>query len=279
MKNNFYNLVATTQGPTYPPSELMDKDGNFVVVGKLNLSDQKMASYQEWGGAIVSPKSPLPGFGSNLPYDVIKRFDIDDFKSEDDCMLYTLPLPLPCNNYPINFAPEQISACSKRDSYPLHLAPIPDLEPEHGRKMNKAVYLSDWLKAKGGLSVSLEQDDKAARFEFEFSHLIPNSLYTVMALRELDLDSNVGPTRPGPLGVPNVFITDDEGAGSYRAVMPNPFPAGNAENRNRIVSVVLLWMSTQMSYGGAIGLYGLGGDIHAQLKLPGRFFDEFETRA
>jgi hypothetical protein len=113
--------------------------------------------------------------------------------------------------------------------------------------------------------VSLRSGGRAAEFRFEFADLIANSLYTVMALRELDLDP-VGPTRPGPLGVPNVFVTDERGDGTYRATLPNPFPAAS-ERSNRIVNVVVLWMSYQRSYGGAIGEFGLGGDIHAQLKL------------
>lgn len=275
MHSKIYDLVVTTQGPTYPPSEIMDKDGNFVVIGKLNLIDVNGNFYQEWGNAIVSPKSALPRFGENLPYDIIKRFDVNNIRSEDDRMLYTLPLPLPCNNYPMNFAPEQTPIYCDRPSYPLHQAPIPDLMPEHGRKVSFPIMLSNWVKAKGQLELSIRDDKKCANFDFEFTNLIPESLYTIMALRERDL-SPINPTRPGPLGVPNVFITDSEGTGKYNAIMPNPFPSPS-DTSNRIISVVLLWMSTQMSYGGAIGHYGLGGDIHAQLKLPGRFFDEFET--
>ena len=97
-----------------------------------------------------------------------------------------------------------------------------------------------------------------------------------MSLRQRDLDP-LGPTRPGPLGVPNVFITDGRGDGRYRAVLPNPFPAADAPGANRIVNVVVLWMSYQMNRGGAIGWFGLGGDIHAQLKLRTASFAEFET--
>jgi hypothetical protein len=32
-----------------------------------------------------------------------------------------------------------------------------------------------------------------------------------------------------------------------------------------------------MSRGGAIGWFGLGGDIHAQLKLQASSFTQFET--
>lgn len=273
-----YSLVVTTQGPTYPPSEVMNEDGNFVVIGKLNLgSNSSTQLSQEWGGAIVSSKTPVPKFGDVAPYEVIRRFDPESITSQDDCMLYTLPLPLPCNNYPMIFSKEQVLVNEERNSLPLHEGFIPDLEPEHGRKITRPIMLSDWVKAKGELLVTLSSDKTAADFLFEFQGLIPNSLYTVMALREFDLRSN-SPTRPGPLGVPNVFITTKEGRGSYQALMPNPFPK-SASGGNRIISVVLLWMSSQMSYGGAIGHYGLGGDIHAQLKLPGRFFDEFETRA
>lgn len=59
--------------------------------------------------------------------------------------------------------------------------------------------------------------------------------------------------------------------------MPNPFPDPNRPEANRIVNVVVLWMSDQMNHGGAIGRFGLGGDIHAQLKLPALAFQEFTT--
>jgi hypothetical protein len=157
----------------------------------------------------------------------------------------------------------------------LHEAPIPDLRSNDGRKVTQPIKLSNWVRAAGELEVSLISSRKQAKFAFKFENLIPNSLYTVMALREFDLDPIRGPTRPGPLGVPNVFITDFDGRGNYSAIMPNPFPASG--EGNRIVNVVVLWMSTQMSYGGAIGVYGLGGDIHAQLKLKQKSFFEFTT--
>lgn len=272
-----YSLAVTTQGPTYPPSEVMNENGNFIVIGKLSLGNNNSTKpSQEWGGAIVSSKTPVPKFGDVTAYEVIRRFDPENITPQDDCMLYTLPLPLPCNNYPMVFSKEQTLDNNERNSLPLHKGFIPDIEPEHGRKITQPIMLSDWIKAQGELVVTLSRDKTAADFSFKFQGLIPNSLYTVMALREFDLRPN-NPTRPGPLGVPNVFVTTKEGRGSYQALMPNPFPK-SASGGNRIISVVLLWMSSQMSYGGAIGRYGLGGDIHAQLKLPGRFFNEFETR-
>ncbi len=98
-----YSLVVTTQGPSYPPSELMDQDGNFIVIGKLNLSDKHGECYQEWGSAIVSVKSLIPEFGKNLPYNIIKKFNWAKLSKQDDYALYTLPWPLPCNNYAMVF--------------------------------------------------------------------------------------------------------------------------------------------------------------------------------
>ncbi|MDF2690769.1 MAG: hypothetical protein K0S29_624 [Gammaproteobacteria bacterium] len=272
-----YALSITTQGPTYPPSEVMDQDGNFIVIGRLNLRMENGSCLQEWGSALVSADSPTPEFGKNLPYKIIKFLDLNQLAAEDDKMLCTLPLPLPCNNYPMVFAPEQCPNFSgHRPSLPFHQAYIPDLRPDDGRKLCEPVYLSNWIKASGNLRVSTQ--GKLAKFEFEFKNLLPNSLYTVMALREHDLDP-LEPSRPGPLGVPNVFITDSRGKGFYQAIMPNAFPSQKLPfaERNRIINVVVLWMSTQMSYGGAIGHYGLGGDIHAQLKLTAPAFYEFET--
>ncbi len=139
------------------------------------------------------------------------------------------------------------------------------------------VTLGEWVRAKGTLDVTLDDDGESARFRFDFDKLIPNSLYTIMTLRERDLDPK-GPTRPAPLGIPNVFVTDSMGSANFEAVLPDPFPAPGLGG-NRVVNVVVLFMSYQMSHGGAIGRYGPGGDIHAQLKLKGPSFSEFVTHA
>ena len=272
-----YKLSITTQGPTYPPSEIMDQNGNFIVIGRLNLQNEEGKFYQEWGSAIVSKDSELPVFGQNIPYKIVKNLDFDDLEDDSNIILHTLPLPLPCNNYNMDFAPEQKpSFKTNRPSYPLHLAPIPDIRENDGRKVTTPIILGNWIKANGVLTVSIFKDKKSANFGFELHDLIPNSLYTVMALRENDLNPKYM-TRPGPLGVPNVFITDENGSANYNAVMPNPFESSSTIHRNRIINVIVLWVSTQMSYGGAIGHYGLGGDIHAQLKLKTASFEEFST--
>lgn len=277
MDRNTYNLDITTQGPLYPPSEVMDEDGNFVVIGAINRSVGDGIE-TEWGRAIVAADSLVPRFGDRAPYRIIETFGEDLPSHIGGKILHTLPLPLPCSNYPMLFAPEQYPAANgeRRQSHAFHETPIPDLEPAHGRRLRTPVRLADWVTASGALSLSLINGGSAARFAFEFERLLPNSLYTLMTLRERDLDP-LAPTRPGPLGVPNVFVTDGDGRATYDAILPDPFPELGREGANRVINVVVLWMSYQMSHGGAIGRFGLGGDIHAQLKFRERMFDDFRT--
>ena len=277
MKKSF-ELSITTQGPTYPPSEVMDENGDFIVIGRVNkLVDGKVES--NWGNAIVSTKSEMPPFGKQLPYDIVKPLDLTPGSADLEKVLYTLPLPLPINNYPIIFAPEQLpnSFDMVRESVAFHKATPPDYRIEDGLREMAPVTLGNWIKASGEVTITVSPNQKSARFDFEFEKLIPNTLYTIMSLRETDLDPVRGPTRPGPLGIPNAFITDNDGNGTFWAELPNPFPSVEKEGHNRVINVILLWMSTQMSNGGALGLYGLGGDVHAQLKMTGPSFFEITT--
>ncbi|MFB9928461.1 hypothetical protein ACFORO_29260 [Amycolatopsis halotolerans] len=275
-----YRLSMTTQGPLYPPSEVMNTDGDFVVIGTITRAQPDGTVAAVPGRAIVAADSPLPQFGSTLPYRIVRELP-EKLSTEDEAMvLATLPLPLPCSNYTAVMAPQQQPEpfSVTRPSYPFHQAPIPDLQPEDGPKVTAPVTLGQWVKARGTLTVTLAEDSTAAEFRGEFSGLIPESLYTVMAIRRRDLDPD-GPAHPSPLGVPNVFVADEEGNGRYRAVLPDPFPATDAPNSaDRLVNFVVLWMSYQQNYGGAVGHHGLGADIHAQLRLDAPGFAEFTTR-
>lgn len=279
-ESRLYELTPTTQGPLYPPSEAVDRDGNFVVVGWITRDAGDGSVRREWGSAIVDAGTPVPEFGGVEPYTIVRELGTELSAEDGATVLHTLPLPLPANNYPIVFAPDQVpeAAQVRRPSYAFHETPIPDLRYEDGRRLTRPVTLEDWLQARGTVRVGVSADGRDGEFSFEFSGLIPESLYTVMSLRQRDLDP-AAPTRPGPLGVPNVFVTDRDGHATYRASLPNAFPAPDSPGANRIVSVVVLWQSYQQNYGGAIGQFGLGGDIHAQLKIPVPGFEEFTTRA
>ncbi|MEC3954073.1 hypothetical protein VMT65_13630 [Nocardia sp. CDC153] len=279
MVTRSYELTPTTQGPLYPPSEVLDADGNFIVVGFLTEPDADGGITRRWGRAIVAADTPVPKFGELAAYTIVRELGEDLSEEDAASVLHTLPLPLPANNYPMVFAPDQRPDADTvtRPSYPFHETPIPDFRPQDGRKLTEPVILGAWLEARGTLEVTVDDEARSGEFRFEFTGLIPDSLYTVMSLRAKDLDPDA-PTRPGPLGVPNVFTTDENGTATYRAVLPNPFPDPALPGANRIISVVVLWQSYQQNYGGAIGHFGLGGDIHAQLKLPTPVFDEFVTR-
>jgi hypothetical protein len=275
MVTSRHTLDPTTQGPLYPPSEIMSANGDFIVVGKLPEESGAMP----WGGAIVSARTRLPPYGQVAPYTIVQRIDLDDLKELSSLVFYTLPLPLPVNNYPMLFAPEQRPSAhfERRPSYPLHQAPVPDARPGDGRRPTDPITLGQWMTARGYLDVTVSADERSARFDFEFEHLVADSLYTVMALRQHDLNPE-RPTRPGPLGIPNAFVTDSRGRASFWAELPDPFPSPQRSGANRLVNIVVLYMSAQMSYGGAIGLFGLGGDIHAQLKFKEAMFQDLRTR-
>lgn len=274
MNHRTFPFELTTQGPLYPPSEVMDGQGNFVVIGKV-LSAEAGRVTAHWGEALVAASSPLPPFGELHPYTIVRALGTED----DALVLHTLPLPLPCNNYPMLFAPEQHPHAQRerRASLPFHRAHVPDSRPCDGRLLREPITLGAWRKARGQVSIQLTGSARAAVFECEFEGLVPRSLYTVMALRQRDLDPRFI-TRPGPLGIPNAFVTDQHGRGRHYALMPDPFPRPDGADANPIINVILLWMSSQLCHGGAIGLHGLGGDIHAQLKLKAPI-DGFETKS
>ncbi|WJZ02942.1 hypothetical protein [Corynebacterium freiburgense] len=268
-----FSMVPTTQGPFYPPSEVMDQNGNFVVVGKINRKGS-LGNEASWGAAIVAV-DPAPKFGTHRPYRIIEELDEDDSARLEEIVLHTLPLPLPSNNYPMLFAPEQLPEAHsvQRPSIPLHIVRYPDEQEIDGPKRLPPITLSKWLKARGIVTVTWSKESAGVDFKLDMSGLLPNSLYTVMTLKAWDLRPE-NPTRPGPLGIPNVFISNENGEGHYAARLPCPFP----EKGNRVINIVVLWMSEQRNYGGAIGQFGLGGDIHAQLKLKNNTFFDIQTR-
>lgn len=269
-------LSVTTQGPLYPPSEIMNNEGDFIVIGRIPRPD----GTQPWCGAIVSGKTVAPPFNEAGAHAVLRWIDMEDIDEMAELVLHTLPLPLPANNYRMLFAPEHRPQAldEQRASFPLHEAPVPDLREEDGRRQRLPITLGQWLQASGTLCVTVAEDGRSALFNLVCEQLVPDSVYTVMSLREHDLDS-IGPTRPGPLGIPNVFITDARGSASYWASLPDPFPDPSLPGSNRVINIVVLYMSSHMCHGGAIGWYGLGGDIHAQLKLKTAGFSALQTHA
>lgn len=96
IKTKSYELSITTQGPTYPPSEVMDADGNFIVIGQINRTDLNGITKSSWGAAIVSAESPVPEFGQQAPYTILRELTESLTEQDRRIELYTLPIPLPC---------------------------------------------------------------------------------------------------------------------------------------------------------------------------------------
>nr|WP_297458832.1 hypothetical protein [uncultured Halomonas sp.] len=103
MAAELYSLSVTTQGPLYPPSEIMDQDGNFVVIGRIPGGEEPAP----WAAAIVSGNTSPPHFGEQGEYEIVRLLDLEALAADTNTVLHTLPLPLPANNYRMLFAPEQ----------------------------------------------------------------------------------------------------------------------------------------------------------------------------
>ncbi len=80
-------LTGTTQGPFWPPSEVMDQDGNFIVVGGFILTEvspAKIVPIPNERGVIVSKNTKPPltdgkeDFSNPLgaPYQIVRELDL-----------------------------------------------------------------------------------------------------------------------------------------------------------------------------------------------------------
>jgi len=100
-KNNIkiIKLPNATQAPFWPPAEVVDKDGNFVVVGNvLRRSDNGSVRF-ETGAALVSANTTPPvdadgveDFSNPLgaPYEIIRELDLSPHSSDRDIELFTV---------------------------------------------------------------------------------------------------------------------------------------------------------------------------------------------
>lgn len=149
-------LQVTTQAPVWPPSEMMDENGNFVVVGMLLDRDASGNVLPRPGAAIVSKDTvpPLNADGvedfSNIfgsSHSIVRELDISQGSPDLRLKLYTssfgpsvgnfgggprIPaagkskynlnaLPVTCAEV---FPSESQKTTYIRDSFPLHRAPV-----------------------------------------------------------------------------------------------------------------------------------------------------------
>ncbi|MCH9651594.1 MAG: hypothetical protein K0U98_25435 [Deltaproteobacteria bacterium] len=92
---------STTQGPLWPPSEMADANGDFVLVGGLVLREVepgKVAPVPNAGGLIVSKDTTPPlsagreDFSNPLgaPYKILRELDLGPGASDEDLVLHSV---------------------------------------------------------------------------------------------------------------------------------------------------------------------------------------------
>jgi hypothetical protein len=187
-----------------------------------------------------------------------------------------------------------------RPSYPLHRAPIngfngdqiaydvdtglpidPHLksgpgcgggcpgENEADHRRDTPITLGEWLKAKAEVTITLtrfnEQVDAytAARFEFKFKDMLPNSVYTIWAVRLNAMLPHPEERLPTPCGVPNVVTTDDKGNATFSTELMNPFPDPATDQQGmRVMVLAVIYHSDFQNWGSCPAHFGPGVDVH-----------------
>lgn len=151
------SLPNSTQGPPWPPSEIVDENGDFIVVGLLLEEHDGVIEGVPTPGAIVS-KHTVPPLDANgvedftnpfsVPYDVSKVLDLSPGSPDNDIVLHTASFGPPIgdfggvmripqegeNQYNLNgfgfpcqelFPSASQATTFTRPQYPLHEVPIP----------------------------------------------------------------------------------------------------------------------------------------------------------
>lgn len=316
------NIPNSTQGPLWPPSEIMDKDGNFVVVGELLRDVGGGVIKLVPGAALVSPETvpPLNQNGvedfSNVfgaPYKIVRELDLSPGSPDLDIELYTASYGPPEGNfggvggrvpkigksrYNLNslphlcpeifpseaqrlvFTSESVPLATKKPlvfrgdqiAYDVNTgAELPAIEDQLDKLPNEEYTLGRWLQARGTLKITLvdyspkRKAYTAAKFEFKFKKLIPNSVYTVWNIRQNVAGNN--PESPNPLRIPNVVATDEKGNGEITAIRENPFPIPAEDPRGiRTFAFVIQIHSDQQNWGACPQSRAIGVDGHIALS-------------
>jgi hypothetical protein len=140
-------------------------------------------------------------------------------------------------------------------------------------RSNKPITLKDWLAAQGKLTITLTRYNPQvgaytpARFNFRFKKLLPNAVYTMVAVRRNGLGPIPG--LPDPLGLPSYVITDSKGNGRYSTEVVNPFPDPATDDEGlRIVAVFITYRSDYQNWGSCPARFGPGVDVHAAMSTP-----------
>lgn len=335
-------LPNSTQGPLWPPSEVVNEDGDFILIGQMLSEVAPGVIVPVPEQAVLVSKETVPPLNeegvedfSNVlgaEYEVIRPLDLSPGSPDLDMVLYTLSYgPFEGNfgggpripregesTYNLNgalpsclelFPTDAQSTVYTRASYPFHEAPIwgfqgdqvaYDVEtgepfdpndasgadcPEEGCPGENTVdfrrtepfTLGEYLRARGTVAITLTDYDAevgaytAARFDFRFRQLPPRSLFTIWSIRQNSIEPRPALRLPDPLGIPNVFISDDKGRATYSVVVPNPFPDPATDDAGlRIIGLAVDYHSDYQNWGACPARLGPGVEIHAIFNTPAK---------
>jgi len=317
------NLLNATQGPFWPPSEYLDRDGNFVVVGLIVDVNRSLVPLQ---AALVSKDTipPLQNGKENFddlyaaPFKILRYLDLSPGSKDLDIELYTLSYGPRTGDFgggpripkagdtkynlsyinalnPHLFPLEPFDTTYTRPSVSLHQAPIWGLENDrlrHGLeagvaidprsegvpgvpafrvRRRKPITLGEWLQARGTLKITLTRYDEAidaytgARFDFDFTSLLPHAIYLIFVFRRLSFLPISDPRfRMGePLGIPEFFVTNGKGEARVSYEVSHPFPDANDPQAGlRILGIGVSYKSDYQNWSGRLGLLGFGVSTH-----------------
>ncbi len=140
---------------------------------------------------------------------------------------------------------------------------------------NDPLTLGAWLAAKGRAKISCEGEDKA-QIRIKFRNLVPHALYTLWAIMALP-DGGVAPRPLG--GVPNAFVPDERGSGSFSRTL-NFCPT---DEDSPLMNIVLA-LHTDASVFGAVPAMAdaetskpVGAIVHAQAGFPINIQEDLEA--
>lgn len=327
------DLPNSTQGPLWPPSEIVNQNGDFIVVGTGLIETAPGVVVPMPNQALLVSKEtvpPLDGDGKEdfsnplgAPYQVIRPLDLSANSPDLNMPLHTVSygpfdgefgggprIPaLTESSYNLNmarpsctevFPTESQRFTYVRPSFPLQESPINgfqgdqvaydidtgqafDPETASGpgcgegcpgendvdQRNQTTITLGDWLKAKGKVKISLTHYNHevdaytAARFDLDFKNLLPNAVYTVWAVRTNAVMPPPHERLPTPLGVPNVFVSNDLGKGHLSVELANPFPDPMHDvSGNRIIGLAVVYHSDYQNWGACPAHFGPGIDVH-----------------
>lgn len=335
-KSVVIRLPIATQGPLWPPSEVVDHDGNFILLGSVLTEVQPGVIQPVPQQAVIVSKETVPALGPDgvedpdnwfaATHKVLRKLDLSRGSRDLKMVLHSLSfgpfegsgrsprIPrIGESTYNLNgdltICPDILPTESQRfnyflPSFPLHQVPVNGFQgdqvaydPNTGSEFDpatatddpacaaqgcpgedvvdvrrrKPITLGDWLKSDGTLKIQLVKPNKkgqytAARFSFSLKSMIPNSIYTVWAVRprEIPIPGVFHRRDIDPLFSPNVITTDGQGRGSAEWEVTNPFPDPATDTRGfRIFGISVVYHSNLQNWGACPSPYGPGVDVHA----------------